>query len=235
MSVLFRPLDSLRQALAVFFKHDVALRRAVDGVHVVLEERSERDGKARVSSRAELAAQKEAQELALMRQQLAELLDEQPETRQTMRHLVFLEQALAKRGLRALHRLPLDVLQRALEQLEGLVINWSPVGLASLRSKVAVAIIDREHMGPEAEAEAYRTAAVIDSRPVALAAAEAARSDDDALAAAYAALGDLAPAVVETHGGLGSPSSRAVPREASRPPTRDTAPGLAIELRELQS
>ena len=95
--------------------------------------------------------------LLLMLLQLAHVLADGPDTRSTLRHLVFVEHALNRKGLRALDKLPVDVLQRALEQLEGVVSNWSPVGLANLRSKMAVAIIDREHMDPEAEAEHYRT------------------------------------------------------------------------------
>jgi hypothetical protein len=156
----------LRQAAAAFFKHDVALRKGEHGVEIVLQERPAVPAKAaKKPSRAELSSRKEREELALMREQLAALLDELPESRQTMRHLGFVEQALAKKGLKALHKLPVDVLQRALEQIEGLVTNWSPVGLASLRSKMAVAIIDREHMDPETEADAYRTAAVLDADP----------------------------------------------------------------------
>lgn len=183
-------------------------------------------------SRAELALKKDSAELALMLQQLRALLAELPQARQTLRHLVFVEQALAKKGLRALHKLPLEVLQRALEQLEGLVTNWSPTGLASLRSKMAVAIIDREHMDPDAEADAYRTVAVLDAEPLQepLPQVESC-TDDDALAAAYAALGSLAPetAAVELHSELGSPSARAV-----APPPARAGDGVEIRLRELQ-
>ena len=239
----------MRTGLAAFFKHDLALQRADDGVHIVLRERQAKAGKpTKPPTREAAAAQREQQELVLMRSQLAALLAELPETRETLRHLVFVEQALNKRGLRALHKLPLDVLQRALDQLEGLVTNWSPAGLASLRSKMAVSIIDREHMDPDAEADAYRTAAVLDTMPVGLSLAVEVsdRSDDEALAAAYAALGSLAPPVVETQGELGSPSARAVSREMSREVAREVSRdavrpqarsgGLSedIRLRELQ-
>ena len=185
-----------------------------------------------VVSAAELAQPKDSAELALMLEQLRALLAEMPQARQTLRHLVFVEQALARKGLRALHKLPLEVLQRALEQLEGLVTNWSPVGLASLRSKMAVAIIDREHMDPDAEADAYRTVAVLDAEPLEASLPEVeVRTDDDALAAAYAALGSLAPetAAVELQGELGSPSARAV-----APPPARVGDAAEIRLRELQ-
>jgi hypothetical protein len=244
MSPLARLLNPLRTAAAAFFKHDVALRRAEGGMHIVLEQRP-RKGQPKEPSRAELAARKDKQDLELMRTQLAALLDEVPETRQALRHLVFVEQAVAKKGLRSLHKLPLDVLQRGLEQLESLVTNWSPVGLASLRSKMAVAILDREHMDPEAEADAYRTAAVLDATPApppVLQAPQEERSDDEALAAAYAALGDFMPSTsdeVETFVELGSPSARAVSRlasrQASRPMPLDSVVPTEIRLRELQS
>ena len=235
MSAILQMFSPLRQAAAAFFKHDVALRKGEHGVEIVLQERPTVPAKAaKKPSRAELSSRKEREELALMREQLAALLDELPESRQTMRHLGFVEQALAKKGLKALHKLPVDVLQRALEQIEGLVTNWSPVGLASLRSKMAVAIIDREHMDPETEADAYRTAAVLDADPRATTLPEVVdRSDDDALAAAYAALGNMAPTSSELHmqGELGSRSAKSV----ATPPPRHSENAGNIQLRELQA
>ncbi len=227
---LFSPL---RQVAVAFFKHDVALRREEGGVQIVLEERG--PGGQRVPSRAEQARKQQKLELALMLEQLAGLLNDMPETRQTMRHLVFVEQALVKKGLKALHKLPLEVLEHALAQLEGLVTNWSPVGLANLRSKMAVAIIDRDHLDHDAEADVYRTAAVLDAPlpppPPAAADSGLAASDDDALAAAYAALGSLAPGVIETQAELGSQSARAVKPQ----PPRQSELGAEIKLRELQA
>lgn len=237
MRVLSKLFNPVRRAAVAFFRHDLALRRDPAGLQIVLESKAAPAAapkKAKKDSRAELSARKEQQDLAMILQQLGELLAEVPETRSALRHLVFVEHALQKKGVRALHKLPLDVLQRAHEQLEGLVVNWSPVGLASLRSKMAVAIIDREHMDPEAEADAYRTAAVMDSAP----APEppepqvTSLSEDDALAAAYAALGNMVPSnEVEFQGELGSRSARAV--SPAMPRVTETAGN--IELRELQS
>ncbi|MDZ7590158.1 MAG: hypothetical protein U5L05_05575 [Rubrivivax sp.] len=233
MRPLFKVIGLLGQAAQAFFRHDLAWRRGEDGVHIVLAERTSAGNPKRTPSRAELALKKDTAELALMLEQLRALLAELPGARQTLRHLVFVEQALARKGLRALHKLPLEVLQRALEQLEGLVTNWSPTGLASLRSKMAVAIIDREHVDPDAEADAYRTVAVLDAEPLEEPLPEMEScTDDDALAAAYAALGSLAPAAagVEMHGELGSPSARAVLPKLAR-----GGDGAAeIRLRELQ-
>lgn len=234
MNAHLKLFDSLRHAAAAFFKHDLALRRDDAGLQVVLTPKieSKRPKKLKKGSREELAKRKEKQDLTLLLNQLSALLAEQPDTRQTLRPLVFVEQALQKKGLRTLHKLPLDVLQRALEQLEGLVTNWSPVGLANLRSKMAVAILDREHMDPETEADAYRTAAVMDA-----AAPEPGLpdvhtiNDDAALAAAYAALGAMAPSgAIEFQGELGSSSTKAM----VSPLPRATASAGEIQLREVQ-
>jgi hypothetical protein len=215
MSAFDRIVAPVQHALAAFFKHDIAVRRADDGVRIVLEDR-ERTRPPKPMTRAEQLAAKEAQDLALMRDQLTALLDEMPEARATLRHLVFVEHALRKKGLRALNKLPLDVMRRALDQFEGLVTNWSPAGLATLRSKMAVAIIDRENLDPEAEADAYRTSGVMDAYPLTAPAPLVDRTDDEILASAYAALGDLAPVGVEVHGELGSPAARALSRDTPR-------------------
>lgn len=195
---LFRPLQNAWQ---VFFARDLRLHRGEAGLEIVLAERPRATQPAQ--SREDKARAQERAELALMHEQLRAVLDELPGTRQTLRHLVFVEQALLRKGWRALHKLPLEVLQRALEQLEGLVTNWSPVGLATLRSKIAVAVIDREHMDPNAEADAYRTAMPLETTlPMPLpegtvvaevAMPDAGGDDEAALAAAYAAMGVAAP------------------------------------------
>ena len=96
MRPLFKVIGLLRHAAAAFFRHDLALRRGEDGVHIVLAERPPAGDRKRAPSRAELALKKDSAELALMLQQLRALLAELPQARQTLRHLVFVEQALAK-------------------------------------------------------------------------------------------------------------------------------------------
>ncbi len=225
-------LRRVRLGVRAFFKHDIGVKREGGTVKLVLQPAEVRLKKP--PTREEADARREKDELRVMREQLAALLDELPETRAALRHLVFVEQAIAKRGLKALHKLPVDVLEKALAQLEGLVTNWSPVGLASLRSKMAVAIIDREHRHP-GDPENYQTAAVIDNVPSLAQEPEPLDGDDAALAAAYAALGHLAPAgpaAVEMQGELHSPSARVVEREAARPAGR--APAEALQLRTLE-
>ena len=83
-------------------------------------------------------------ELNQMRAELKKLLDVHPGTRRVMRHLVYFERALATDGLRALIEIPEEVLGTALEQLEKLVSNWSNRDLATLRSKMSVAVVNRQ-------------------------------------------------------------------------------------------
>ena len=235
MQAVSRVFQSVQRALQVFFSHDISLRRRGKGVALALEGRSDSKAGRQRPQRGD-PTERERDELRLMLQQLADVLGDMPDTRRRCRHLVFVEHALDKKGLRALHKLPLDVLQPALAQLEDLVTNWGPVGLANLRSKMAVAIIDREHMDPNAEADAYNTAMPLDTpeamAPVASQAADAGLADDLALAAAYAALGAAAPATppVDMQGELASPSAKAVARAAGRIP--GSLPD--IKLRELQ-
>ncbi len=211
MRVLVKVFRPFHQAAVAFFSHDLALRRSREGLKVVLQARAPAADSA-LGAREQARLAKEQAELRLMLTELDELLDQQPGSRQTLRHIEYVRQALHKKGLRALHKLPVDVLQRALEQFESLVSNWTPVGLASLRSKMAVAVIDREHINPDAEADAYRTTAVIDSLPAIPGLPEVeVRSDDDALAEAYAALAGVASAgPAELQADLGARSAKAV-------------------------
>ena len=236
MSAVPSWIKPLKQIVDVIFRHDVVLRRDADGVRVVLSDRAAGGGTGRLDPAAQ-AAVKERMELELMRSQLAAVLDELPETRSTMRHLAFVDQALGKKGLRALDKLPLDLMRHALDQFEGLVINWSPTGLASLRSKMAVAIIRRESMDPDAGPDSYRTSAMLEPELSRDAAGVDVleREDEEALAAAYAAYAALqSPAVataeVEMHGELDSPSAY-----AARAAAAETAPPQAIRLRQLET
>lgn len=96
-------------------------------------------------------------ELELVRQHLAEVLDQHTQARTVLRYVRALEHGLQKKGRFALDDLPVDTIRRALEQLDTLVKDWTPEGLATLRSKAAVAIAGREQL--EAERAAQRRAA----------------------------------------------------------------------------
>jgi hypothetical protein len=132
---------------------------------------------------------------------------------------------------------PYDVLKRALDQFEGLVVNWSDEGLATLRSKMAVTLIEREAEAPGTAGVAppageRELAAEIDpaplAHPVALEGEDAAAAEA-ALMAAYGnvmlpdlelapvteAAAGAAPAV-ELQGELHSPSAKAIAKAARR-------------------
>lgn len=171
-------LQPLYRAFRAVFLQDLRVRREGDGLRLSLEDRPDpAAGTVRPRTREEQAADKAQQELALMRSELARVLDALPETRDTLRHLVFVEEALGRKGLRALYKVPLPVLKRAHGQFEGLVTNWSSEGLAALRSKMAVAVIDRESHDTDREADAYRTAAVLDTAPARAASAAGAEAE----------------------------------------------------------
>lgn len=229
-------LKPLKRALSAFFKHDLTIKRDDAGVRLVLEDRLQ-PVQERPLTRAELGARKEERLLALAREQLAAVLDHDADARGRLRHLAHLEHALRKKGWRGLHKVPLEVLQRGLEQFEGLVSNWSPEGLAGLRSKMAVAVIERENDSADGEARVSQLDDSVLDAPEAVAAqaiesASRSSSDEDqALLAAYAALGSAAPSMVELHPELGPRAARGMPRSGGRLPSAADE----IRLRDLRA
>ena len=80
-----------------------------------------------------------------MRRDLYTLLERHPASRQTMRHLDVIERTLRRVDIDAVEALPVKVLAKGLDELEALVWDWSPVGLAALRSRLAVVVKRRRH------------------------------------------------------------------------------------------
>lgn len=198
---LFRPLHDAWQ---VFFTRDVKLQRSDRGLAIVLADRGATTPK-RIDIREQKAREQERCELALMQAQLQAVLQGVDGAGETLRPLVFVADVLQREGWSALKKLPVNLLRRALEQLEGLVTNWSPTGLANLRSKMAVAILEREDTDPGAAAgqpampgedtmqmatDGVPTASVVGETSLPYAGGDEAA----ALAAAYASLGVVAPA-----------------------------------------
>lgn len=231
MVSILRPFTLVSKAVRAFFVSDLHVRRGNHGLEVVLDDPVAKvePVHARVKARTQPDpnAEKNRRELRRMQQSLTHLLDGLPENRKTLRHLAFMEQALAKKGLRALHKVPFDVLKRALAQFEGLVVNWSDEGLAALRSKMAVAVIEREPdpstrvPGPPVESSSLMETAPL-VHPVALEGEEAAAAEA-ALLAAYGDMvmpaapeGGVEPAKVEMQGELNSPSAKALAKAMRR-------------------
>lgn len=94
-----------------------------------------------------------------MQADLFQLLDQHPDTRKLMRHLALVEFTLRYQGLNAMQGLPRPVLARALFELEKLVWDWSTVGLAELRSRLAVLVKSAPAADPVEVAETAATAA----------------------------------------------------------------------------
>ena len=96
----------------------------------------------RAAKRSASEMKKVAAELD-MEADLAWLLDQHESARQLMRHLGYVERVLHRGGIDALEELPVKILARALTELERMVTDWSPVGLAELRSRMAVMLKNR--------------------------------------------------------------------------------------------
>jgi hypothetical protein len=227
MASILRPFVLLAKGIRMFFKADVRVRRGERGLQVVLDEKPA--GARKPAKRVDPAVERERLELQEVQASLCRLLDDMPGSRVALRHLAFIEHALDKKGLRSLHKVPYDVLKRALEQFEGLVINWSDPGLATLRSKMAVTLIERDAEAPKPAAgdpapdtntEGIDTTAPL-AMPVQLEGDEAAMAEA-ALREAYGSVVlpglDLPPSAeppaLEMQGELNSPSGKALAKSA---------------------
>ncbi|MBW8830342.1 MAG: hypothetical protein JF606_13065 [Burkholderiales bacterium] len=115
------------------------------------EVRLERNGKnlhIRVATTAPAVAPHALQDKAIaeaapLKNALNKLLDSHRMTRQVMRHLAYFERALTTHGMQAMSEVPVEVLVASLEQLDSIISNWSNHHLAELRSKMAVAVMER--------------------------------------------------------------------------------------------
>lgn len=236
MASILRPFTVIAQVIKAFFRADVRVRRGERGLELVLDDAQPKKSRAgqRGATGPDAAALKERQAAQRLQASLARLLDDLPDSRTTLRQLAFVEQALAKKGLRGLAKVPYDVLKRALDQFEGLVTNWSDDGLATLRSKMAVMLIEREAeaqtppapTAPQARPPAEDVETGTLAHPVTLEGDDAAEAEA-ALLAAYGNVmlpgldlggaGDEAStAAVELQGELQSPSAKAIAKAARR-------------------
>ena len=98
------------------------------------------DSKAKLRAAAREEARKRVRQ---MRRDLHGLLGQHPSSRQLMRHLATVEMTLRDEGLEGFEAMPVRVIAKALKELERLVQDWSPIGLAELRSRMAVIVKSR--------------------------------------------------------------------------------------------
>lgn len=95
------------------------------------------------ASLREQAREKTRKQVRHMRRDLHALLSQHPSSRQLMRHLATVEMTLRDEGLEGFEAMPVRVIAKALKELERLVQDWSPIGLAELRSRMAVIVKSR--------------------------------------------------------------------------------------------
>jgi len=98
------------------------------------------------ATKSSLRAQaREAERLCVrqMRRDLYRLLNQHPSSRLLVRRLATVEHTLATKGLAGVDALPVRVTAKALAELDALVRDWSPCGLAELRSRMAVIVKTR--------------------------------------------------------------------------------------------
>jgi hypothetical protein len=79
-------------------------------------------------------------------QALTLVLSKHPSARTVFRQLTMLENTLLDRGPLVMPKLPLELLEGALKQLETLVTDWSARDLAFLRSQISVVVRNRQRL-----------------------------------------------------------------------------------------
>jgi hypothetical protein len=144
-----RPRTSLLLRLArgvkLLFTRDVRLERRGRTFHLVVdsENRTTPDDKGLITRPVAAPAPAPAASDAPSRMHgaLRQLLAQHADARNLMRHLAFVERALRLSGPPALDGVPVEVLKKALVQLESLVTNWSSPGLAEMRSRLAMLVL----------------------------------------------------------------------------------------------
>ena len=90
------------------------------------------------STLIEQARATERKHVRRMRADLFFMLEQHPASRDLVRSLALVERTMQRSGFDGVNQLPQKVLARALTELERLVWDWSPEGLAELRSRLAV-------------------------------------------------------------------------------------------------
>ena len=191
---MFAPL---KRAARAIFQDDVRLHRDSAGLRLVLQANGAPPPLPR-DAKAQQALAREREALVGMCAELAQALNEQNGARYKLRHLAYVEQQLPGHGLALLAKMPLGVLQLALEQFEGLVLNWSPQGLACLRSKMAVIVHQRKQSEDESEHVHELPATGVPAMVV----QELANDDADAL--------DTQAALLAAYGSMGAPAAAGV-------------------------
>ena len=179
----------LKRAARAVFVEDLRLQRDERGVRLVLQSHA-----GPVVDPAERLRRRHAEraraEIELIRKELAGVFNGMPGARRALPHLAYIDAELAAHGLAMLDSVALNLMKHALQELENAVINWSPSGLATLRSKLAVAVRERERRDSY-EPEVRLSRAML-PEPEVVESPDAADGDDSDEAALLAAYGQVA-------------------------------------------
>ena len=124
--------DAKRGWLGSIFSREVKIKRIGKQLHVVLEDSRSRSTLSRSGGRGEA--------LRLAHQALQRALDQHDDARRMMPHLNHLERSMAHEGSRALKSLPVNVLQKAMVQLELIEGSAQSEDLITLRLRVEEAV-----------------------------------------------------------------------------------------------
>jgi hypothetical protein len=135
-------IGSSLHLVGAFFKRPLSLRNGEIGLGVAR------------STLIEQARATERKHVRRMRADLFFMLEQHPSSRELVRSLALLERTMQRSGFEGVEELPQQVLARALTELERLVWDWSPVGLAELRSRLAVLVKNKPLDPPKAAAAA---------------------------------------------------------------------------------
>ena len=111
-------------------------------------------------ARSTLIAQARSEERKHVRRMRADLffmLEQHPASRELVRALALVERTLQHSGFDGVDQLPQKVLARALTELERLVRDWSPIGLAELRSRLAVLVKNKPMQAERTEQAAQES------------------------------------------------------------------------------
>lgn len=148
--------NPVMQFVRNLFVRQVKLERKGGDIHLVLQEPASTQsghsvpqpvpstGSEAKPSHAALLGISSSQ-LKRMRHQLSAVLDLHPSTRSVFPHLNYLDKALRRQGADCFRDLPVEVLHKALKQMDALVqsAHPGPVGLAELRACLVVSAVDR--------------------------------------------------------------------------------------------
>ena len=184
-ATMFAPLQ---RALRAIFVDELHLQRGPRGLSLGLKRSITTPSAKRTlvpeATKAQLAA---SAELAPIQRELAILFDSMPGSRRALCHLAYVEQELTEQGLARLATMALSPLRQGLDELENAVVNWSPAGLATLRSKMAVTLREREAASDGEEIDVRVSRANLPAPEVIESRAETTDADLDqaALLAAY--------------------------------------------------